>query len=360
MIFALKGFSVFLFAFWPILAITSIMALGGPGATNDKGNLRDIILILYYPVPIAIIYWLTGESLFGISGRSLFLSALVAVTLGVWGLGYFKLAFNVMRGINNDGYSVVDDKVYYDARLLPKADAKTLRPAEGDTFSWRVEYFLDKHHVYYRGRSIAGLDSSSFRRLDVETPFGGRSAYWGDDKHVVYNDTILEGAKPEDFEILHYSYAKSNGNVYHFDNKVENVDSTTFETIADFLAKDMNRIYYGHTAILPEADPVTFRIFDPTNTTSIAADKNNVYFIYTETHSRILEGVDKASLEVLEDGTYFKDANGVYHIQGYEVVREPLANPATFRTVRWSDETPYHATDGDHYWLNGSLIEPQN
>src|SRR5690625_5753609 len=100
----LKGFSVFLILSWPFVAVISVMALGGPGATNDKEGIRDIILVLYYPVFITSVYWITGSSLFGISGRTLVLISVIIITLGLHTSGYFKLASNAYRGINNEGY----------------------------------------------------------------------------------------------------------------------------------------------------------------------------------------------------------------------------------------------------------------
>lgn len=60
-------------------------------------------------------------------------------------------------------------------------------------------------------------------------------------------------------------------------------------------------------------------------------------------------------MEVLDGGAYIKDRSAVYLICGGEVSLVPQANPITFRTVRYADETPYHATDDVHYWVNGEL-----
>jgi hypothetical protein len=360
MTLVLKGLSLFLFAFWPIAAITSIMMFGGPGATNNKDTIRSVILILYYPVLTTGMYWITGTSLFGISGKTLFLGSVVVVTLAIYALGYFRLLGNMIRGINNEGYSVVGSRVFYNARYLPAADAKTFCPAEETAHPLdRANYYLDKHRVYFEGEVVRGIDPSTFKRLRIEGPFGERNDYWGDSASVVYQGNVLEGSDPRDFKILHEGYARSDGNIYHFRKKVDGADAATFEVICHFLAKDKNRIYYGDAAILPEADPATFRLFDPANTNSIAVDKNDVYFIFTESGSRRLDGIDPETLEILDEGTYMKDANAVYYISRGDVCRVPEANPSSFKTVHYSDENPFHATDGVHYWLNGTLIKQQ-
>lgn len=354
---ALKGLSVFLFALWPMMAVISIMGLGGPGATNDKSNLRGIILFLYYPVIISSIYWLADAALFGVGGKYLLAISVIIVTLGIRKLGYFKLAANVMRGINNEGYSVVGDKVYYDAKHIPTADAETFRPAEKADYSFRqAAYYLDKHRVYCEGVAIPGVDPASFRRLNVEGGYGRRD-YWGDNTVVLYDGKVLPDADPKDIEALADNYVRSNNNVYHFANKINNVDAKTFEVITSFLAKDKLHVYYADSIILPEADASTFRLLNPAESDSIAVDMHNVYFIFTESGSRLLEGIDVESVEVLDGGAYIKDTIAVYQIRGRDVSPVPEANPAKFRTMRYSEETPYHATDDVRYWLNGELIQ---
>lgn len=354
----LKGFSVFLILSWPFVAVISVMALGGPGATNDKEGIRDIILVLYYPVFITSVYWITGSSLFGISGRTLVLISVIIITLGLHTSGYFKLASNAYRGINNEGYSVLNDKVYYDAQPIPIADADTFRPAEESDHPFRQSaYYIDKYRVYYAGEAVPGIDPNSFRRLTGEAPYGGHYDYWGDNTTVVYNERILTDSAPHNLEILGESYAKSNGNIYHYGRKVEQADADSFTVLNDFVAKDNKHIYYSVTPILPEADPDTFQFAAPAISHSIAVDKNNAYLIYTDSGSKVLADVDITSLQVLENGNYIKDTNAVYRIDGSEVIRVSDANPSTFRTTRYTDETPYHATDDVHYWINGELIK---
>lgn len=354
----LKGLSLFLFALWPIAALTSVMMFGGPGATNDKGTIRSVILILYYPALITGMYWMTRSSLFGVSGKTLFLVSVLVVTSAIYALGYFRLLGNMMRGVNNEGYSVVGSKVFYDAQRLPTADAETFHPAEETAHTFgRSSYHLDKHSVYFEGARVRGVDPSTFKRLHTKSPFGNRNDYWEDSTSVVYEGKVLEGSDPRDLEILHEYYARSGGSIYHSGKKVNGADATTFEVIFGFLAKDRNRIYYGDAAILPEADPATFRLFDPAQTHSVAVDTHGVYFIFTALGSRRLDGIDVETLEILGGGTYMKDANAVYDISGRDAYHVPEANPSAFRTVHYSDETPFHATDDVHYWLDGALVK---
>src|SRR5699024_11736970 len=45
-----------------------------------------------------------------LSGRTLVLISVIIITLGLHTSGYFKLASNAYRGINNEGYSVLKDR----------------------------------------------------------------------------------------------------------------------------------------------------------------------------------------------------------------------------------------------------------
>lgn len=358
MIIALKGISVFLLAYWPVLAVTSVMMFGGPGAANDEARIRNIILILYYPALITGVYWLSGASLFGISGKGLFIVSVVIVTLGIYALGYFRLAGNLLRGINNEGYSVAGDIAYYNAKRIANADTDTFRPAEEERSTLRqVEYYVDKNRVYYQGIVVPGVDPVGFRRFEVDNPYGRIGEYWRDDRVVVHNGERLEDSDPNDLEFWREPYVRSGRNVYHFSHRLNGADADAFEVITPFLAKDNQRIYYGHTAILPEADAVTFKLADPEQSTSIGVDKHSVYLMLTGTDSRVLEGIDRETLVLLDNGAYLKDKSAVYHMTGWDIVRVPDANPANFRTAHYSDETPYHATDGVHYWVNGERIE---
>lgn len=357
MIILLKGLSVFLLAYWPVLAVVSVMMFGAPGATNDKARVRNVILQLYYPLLIAGMYWLNGSSLFGISGKKLFLLNAVVVSLGIYALGYFHLAGNLLRGINNEGYSVVGDKAYYHAKLIEGVDTQSFQPAEGETgILLQSGYYLDQHRVYFRGIAIPGLDPRSFRQMDVPNPYGRSGEYWRDDQVVVHGGQILEGSDPGDVEILHVNYVRSGNNIYYNDHRLSGADVATFAVITDVLAKDQSRIYYGQNAILPGADAASFQLADPRQSTDIAVDKEYVYFIPTAAGSRMLESVDGETLEILDEGTYVKDKHAVYHLTGRDIVRIPDADPTSFRTVRYSEQTPWHATDGVHFWRNGQLI----
>src|SRR5690625_6122457 len=187
----LKGFSVFLILSWPFVAVISVMALGGPGATNDKEGIRDIILVLYYPVFITSVYWIPGSSLFGISGRTLVLISVIIITLGLHTSGYFKLASNASRGINNEGSSVLKDKAYYDAQPITIADADTFRPAEESDHPFRQSaYYIDKHRVYYARGPRPGLAPNSVRRVTAEAAQGGHYDYRGDTTTVYHKEPI--------------------------------------------------------------------------------------------------------------------------------------------------------------------------
>lgn len=129
------------------MLFTSVMMFGAPGATNSLENILFVVGICHYPIVIGAAYWVLGASLFGIKGRTVFLITLIVVGAGVGLFGYYSLLFDALRGIKHTGYSLVSDKVYYDAVLLDKASPKNFG-VFGEVKSFDRPYAKDFQHVF--------------------------------------------------------------------------------------------------------------------------------------------------------------------------------------------------------------------
>lgn len=130
---------------------------------------------------------------------------------------------------------------------------------------------------------------------------------------------------------------------------------------------DRDGVYYG-IAIIPGADPLTFRLLMPETfatlyqqysherTYDYAVDKNRVYF-----QGQVVEGVDPLTFVTLENGfwryVYGKDKSAVY----YEGKLIPNANPQTFE-ILWQQvyegcgKGHYYTKDKNSVYFKNSLV----
>jgi hypothetical protein len=361
-IFFLKAVSVFAVAFWPWVAVTSAMMLGGPDATRDKARVRSTILILYYPVLIAGIYWMTDSSLWGVEGRTLSLAALIAVTVALYAFGHFRMAWSLLQGVGNSGYSVTRGGVYYNGERLPAIDSKSFGLVEqhksdasqaSDDCS---DYYADRNHVIRIGKIIANADPASFHRIQKDKDKYKQyrhEDFWADAHTVFYDGKALEDSQPSSFVRLSEYYSQSNGLIYHAHHKLTDADASSFTVLSEHFAADKHRIFYNHTAILPMADPSSFQLITLQGSEpSFATDDQYVYLLYTDVHSRPLEFVDRKTVAFLSE-SYFKDAHAVYHRSFEKVKALANADPSTFELVRYSATTPYDARDKNGAYDDG-------
>ena len=79
-----------------------------------------------------------------------------------------------------DDYLLVDDAVYYENVLMPKADRATFK-------LWKDTYYgVDKAHIYYLGTAMEGVDLETFHVYDFQ-------AYAKDKNNAFYDGKVMEG-----------------------------------------------------------------------------------------------------------------------------------------------------------------------
>jgi len=114
-----------LLGIWLLVAMTSPMMLGAPGASNRLSNLVTIIAVLSYPLVIGLVFYLLGWNLAWFSPRGLLLTTLAAPIVALFFYG--RPTLNLLRGIANEGYSVKADAVYASGKKIAGADPQTFQ-----------------------------------------------------------------------------------------------------------------------------------------------------------------------------------------------------------------------------------------
>ncbi|MFO6424201.1 DKNYY domain-containing protein [Motilimonas sp. KMU-193] len=352
MLIAIQILTVLAILCWPLFWITSVMMFGGPGASNDAANVYSTLAILLYPSAICLIYALGGWSLFVIPGKYL---ALIGIPLNIALVyaSYGALLSNTLKGIANEGYSVVEQKVYYNGQHLTMAHADSFTLLEHQPSFRDSVYAKDNHHVYYRGEVLKGAESASFHPLFVGQ---GLDEYWADSQYV-YRYTEQLALNPQQVSLFHddsYAVYLTDGEQLFCNGiKVPNADLSSFKVIFGALAKDNQHIYYQDHIILPEADVASFTLYPDEQ--YYGYDINHVYDVIAE-RSQLIPGADPASFELLGRG-YMRDKHRVYFSQQYEptivlsqVDRESLV------VTDYDDATGSDAYDKNGYILNGKHL----
>jgi len=151
-----------LLGLWPVIGILSIMVLGGPGASNQPGKVYGVVLTLLYPVALFFLRGFFSKPFLRLPPWLVFGAVTVTVVGALWLLGFIEMAQNTRRGILNEGYTVATERVYYNGKVLPEADAKTFK-IENDGDPAREKTARDKNHVYEYGQIVQGANPESYR-----------------------------------------------------------------------------------------------------------------------------------------------------------------------------------------------------
>lgn len=232
-------------------------------------------------------------------------------------------------------YSAKDkNHFYYEGEIVPEIDANSVTinkygvlrtekyaiiagqiNTEVDPNSFKYvensDYSLDDNAIYYRGEKIPNSNGSAFKFIHND---GNFNEYAQDDQHVYVNNTIIEGALPNQFVPIHGMFFKANNAIFFQIYPINDIDINTFEIIDDQLARDKNTLFYIRAGSLYRSktvsDPATFRSLGEKK---FYQDKNYVYLLNLRDQDfTLLNGVDSASFKLLK-GQYFKDAQNIYY-----------------------------------------------
>ena len=161
---------------WPGLIMFSPMIFDAPGSEHDKSRILFLLLIILYPTLIFVVYKLVGATYFHLSAKWPLLVTILITAYVVMLFGYPRYIYNAWQGIDDTGYFVAKDAVYFGGVRLKTASAASFEKI-GDRYS---DYARDARQVYFQGKVLAGADPASFAPVQS-------SLFW-QDKHHVYAD----------------------------------------------------------------------------------------------------------------------------------------------------------------------------
>lgn len=394
------------FCFWPVCAVVSIMALGAPNADNDLETLKSIRLILFYPVVIAILFFVFKSRYLGVSGGYLVIILLVICTVGTNFLGLNAKISNLKKGILNSGYCVVDEIAYFNAIAIEGVDLSSFHVFSKDELSRHWSYLAkDKYRLYRWGNPVADVDPNTLEFLNYQD---GRvsDSYFKDHNYVFYLYKILPDADPATFSLINTQgsflmdsvLARDKNTLWYKDQAIKDINPDSFQNIlfedsltSYFSAQSRineNRQYYWQGQhFYTSASAVTKAI----NYESIIIDdslfiQNKKYFSGKDVHSIRLvsdkfyktskdvylaqknegfikiEGADPSTFEDLKIG-YAKDKDTVYfyHNEGEDVPFHiiKVADAESFEIVMSTPEgvVRHDAKDNNHYYMEGYALD---
>ncbi len=338
-----------LLAWWPIVALTSVMMFGGPNAGNDPKLLRMAIAVILYPAVIGLALYFFKFSLWGIAPKWLLIATIAVPIVGVFVLDYPRMLMNANAGIPNSGYFKNETSVYHDGQKIA-ADPGTFQvlDIESTRKSQNQAYYAkDASHVFLHGKLIKGADPSSFEILS--------SSNWNysqDSKNVFYDGKLIEGIDRASFSkvprgVDDEQYFTDGVSLVYFGKVIGKTDRESIESLGNSYAKDRTQVFYMDKPI-ENADPASFKIIDQS---SYSSDKSRVYFWHI-----VVPQAKPEHFQVLERG-YSKDDNRVYHqhsIEKIDIVEGAIA--ADFKVTLYDEQRGSEAFDGRTYFMNGKPV----
>lgn len=241
-------------------------------------------------------------------------------------------------------YALGKSTVYFigDSGVQPFTLAGTFEPINA--------YFAhDEQHVYWfdgreKARRFATVDTSQVHLVspdyaysDLSTAegiytYGGEfkpmntqalealsEDYARDDRHVYYQDELLDGADGATFEVME-TFAKDKRRAYYYGRPLAGADMASWAILDSPYSRDQHAVFFG-SEIIPGADPLTFERLPLGD--RWARDSKAVYYA-----DKALPGVDVSTFAQL-DYEYAKDAHQVF----YGSERVIGADAKTFKVV---------------------------
>jgi DKNYY family len=242
--------------------------------------------------------------------------------------------------LENGNYVKDYKRAYYRGKAILNSDASTFITLKSNYYD--QDFAKDKYSVYFKEEKISN-EPESFRMLT--------GAYFKDKKSVFFWQNGARGVElikldqrdAATFEVLEPEYmSKDSFGVYAQNVKIENADSSTFQTLNAIYSKDAKNVYRviykldgPEISLQKYFDAVTFSLVQYIDskgeiTRYLLKDKNGVYASteYSD-ELRIIKNADPGTFHFLENDSYTADKQHVffisYPIQG--------ADPKTFKIL---------------------------
>lgn len=330
---------------WGSAIMMSPMIIASHGFSEDKRSIMIVMLASFYPAVVFLLLKLSGFRFFGTDPVSWAVGvAIIAVLLNlVYGL---PSKWNNLRlGISNEGYVITDQHVYYNGKIINKAD-----PATFQSYDDLSGYSKDANHVFYNTKVVEGAHAPSFRPLE--------HFYWKDDRLAYGRWGVIRGADGKSFEYVGAGFAKDKDHVYFGHDVVKGADPHTFEALEKFIGKDAHEIY---VKIYPAGniEDVTGFELVKWNDDLLGKEDNRIYAVYYNRPDPLVPfpDADLSTFEVLGE-YYAKDRHRVYHYSYHrgDVKVIPEADPQTF-VVEFDGHKNTNAKDAQHHFTAGELYQ---
>ena len=251
-----------------------------------------------------------------------------------------------------------DDHAVYWKGIKTQADAPTF-------FVDSNSVLKDKLHVYFPVKDyppylfvIAGADPKTYQPLPVQNNL--YYYYWGSDSTSIFLDGIKVDVDKEAFVRLNASLAIDAHYVYSIEfsgNLAAGKPGAT--TLVKRIEKptgkveviNINYVQIGHSVVFSNwKNKFSITPFDKIKSIKQIDETNILINGMLVRDGKILEGIDEASLEIINHN-FFKDKNNVY----YDSEKILLANTQTFNVV-----FDLYSKDDEHVFYKQNLLEAVN
>jgi DKNYY family len=264
----------------------------------------------------------------------------------------FQKSLETIEGVDPSTFELIDcsyskdtNNVYYGTDRLQNSDPDSFEILNGI-------YSKDKNHVYFLKNLIEDADPATIACLN-KSDYSYMVYYAKDANNVYFNDQTLENSDPNSFTVIspHYGYAKDDKNVYEEEELLYWIDAPSFELLGHYYySKDKDHVYFFN-GIVEGADPEEFEIIDVDlsfHGEIDGKDENNLYF-----RGKKIDQVDNSSYEALKYDNYVRDKNAIYYLRkndNNEVTKVDFLeeNDGVFEFV---DGYPIYSWSGNSHFL---------
>ena len=286
----------FALGFWPMTWVVSVMGMGGPGASNSLSWIIQLLVFMSYPVWLLLWLCISGISYWGADPRYFLFGFLFIYS--VLNAEMFRYAYNLVRGIQNSGYSVANNTAYFNAKPIAEADALSFDMFKGDLGYVFRNHAWDNRHAYYQGRVVEGVQGGPLEALN---DLGWSRDYVASGETVIYGNTVLRGCSLshlEFFEDIEKYWARCGEKIYYAGKIVEGADAQSFTPLNSWLAHDNYRFYECTEVTDTTADASSFQRIDG----GYYRDHHRIFYLPDSTIYEV-EGADPETFEVIYEIT---------------------------------------------------------
>ncbi|WP_108808493.1 DKNYY domain-containing protein [Aquimarina spinulae] len=287
---------------------------------------------------------------------------LLLITLGIYGVYRFLNPFGEL--VNKEKsesyfYTRDGDKIIHSPMGNWFSLGKTEMNVDFDTFQvLGREYAKDQNHVYYGAKLLDfDIDVPSFTvKFNYNIPMDKNHVYILYDRYDLEDGggfKILEDADPATYEQLNFSFAKDKNYIFRDNEKLTEVDYSSFEILNEEFCRDNKGVYYYLYHEPLRKIETNLSEVTVLNQYCIRDDK----YIYLHTSRRNGESVDEVvsiPFKNAERITFF-DSNKIIKIDDmiyYETTPLKEADADTFEEVEYG-----YTKDINHVFFLGEIVK---